>query len=58
MENNYQNNENTGDYSIYDPKVLSLQRENFGVTPKSQESENKEDDHVVDNEDKDVICLD
>ena len=24
IENNYQNNENTGDYSIYDPAVLNL----------------------------------
>ena len=58
VENNYQNNENTGDYSICDPKVLSLQSENFGATPESQESENEEDDHLVDDEDDDVICLD
>ena len=35
IENNYQNNENTGDYSIYDPAVSNLQRENFGATPES-----------------------
>ena len=29
IENNYQNNENTGDYSIHDLAVLNLQRENF-----------------------------
>ena len=41
-ENNYQNNENTGDYS------------NFGATSESQEFENKEEeDHLVsDNDDK------
>ena len=58
IENNYQNNENIGDYSMYDPAVLNLQRENFGATPESQESENEEDDHLVDDEDDDVICLD
>ena len=58
IENNYQNNENTGDYSIYDPAVLNLQRENFRATPESQESENKEEDHLVDDEDGDVTCLD
>ena len=49
---------NTGDYSIYDPAVLNLQRENFGATPESQESENEEEDHLVDDEDDDIICLD
>ena len=58
IENNYQNNKNTGDYSIYDPAVLNLQRENFGATPESQESENEEEDQLVDDEDNDVICLD
>ena len=59
IENNYQNNENTGDYSIYDPAVLNLQRENFGGTPESQESENKEEEnHLIDGEDDAVICLD
>ena len=59
IENNYQNNENTGDYSIYDPAVLNLQRENFGATPESQKSEKEEDnDHLVDDEDGNVICLD
>ena len=47
---------NTGDYSIYDPAVLNLQHENFGATPESQESENEEEDHLVDDEDDD--CLD
>ena len=56
IENNYQNNENTGDYSIYDPAVLNLQRENFGATLESQETENEED-HLVDDEDDNVICL-
>ena len=55
IENNYQNNENTSDYSIYDPTVLNLQRENFGATPESHESENKED-HLFDDEDDDVKC--
>ena len=58
IENSYQNNENTGDYSIYDPAVLNLQREDIGATPESQESENEEEDHLVDDEDGDVICLD
>ena len=58
IENNYQNNKNTGDYSIYDPAVLNLQRENFGASPESQESENEEEDQLVDDEDNDVICLD
>ena len=59
IENNYQNNENTGDCSIYDPAVLNLQRENFGGTPESQESENKEEEnHLIDGEDDAVICLD
>ena len=49
---------NTGDYSIYDPAVLNLQRENFGATPESQESGNEEEDHLVDDEDDDIICLD
>ena len=44
-ENNYQNNENTVDYSIYDPAVLNLQPENFGGTPKLQKSENEVEDH-------------
>ena len=43
-ENNYQCNENTGDYSIYDPAVLSLQQEEKG--------------HLVDDEKDDAICLD
>ena len=53
-ENNYQNNENTGDYSIYDLAVFNLKRENFGATSKSQEFENKEkEDHLVsDNDEK------
>ena len=58
IENNYQNNESTGDYSIYDSAVLNLQRENFGATPELQESENEEEDHLVDDEGDDVICLD
>ena len=37
--------------------MLNLQRENFGATPESQESENKEEDYLVDNENDDVICL-
>ena len=43
-ENNYQSNENTGDYSTYDPAVLSLQQEEKG--------------HLVDDEKDDAICLD
>ena len=58
IENNYQNNESTGDYSIYDSAVLNLQRENFGATLELQESENEEEDHLVDDEGDDVICLD
>ena len=54
IENNYQNN--TGDYSIYDPAVSNLQRGNFGATPELQESERE--DHLVDDEYDDVICLD
>ena len=57
-ENNYQNNEKTGDYSIYDLAVLNLQRENFGATSELQKSENEEEDHLIDDEDDDVICLD
>ena len=56
--NNYQNDENIGDYLINDSTVLNLQRENFGVTPELQESENKEENHLVGDEDDDVICLD
>ena len=37
IESNYQNNDNTGNYSIYDPAALNLQLENFGVTPETQE---------------------
>ena len=44
IKNNYQNNENTGHYSIYDPAVSNLQRENFGATPELQESERE--DHL------------
>ena len=56
IENNYQNNESTGDYSIYDPALLNLVRENFGATPELQESENeKEEDHLVDDEDNNVF---
>ena len=59
IENNYENNENTSDYSIYDPAVLNLQRENFGGNPESQESENEEkENHLIDGEDDAVICLD
>ena len=58
IESDYQNNENTGDYSIYDLAVLNLQSENFGATPESQESENEEKDHLVDDKDNDIICLD
>ena len=43
IESNYQNNDNTGDYLIYEPAVLNLQRENFGATLESQESENEEE---------------
>ena len=57
-ENNYQNNEKTDDYSIYDLAVLNLQRENFGATSELQKSENEEEDHLIDDEDDDVICLD
>ena len=57
--NNYQNNENTVDYLTYNPVVLNLQRENFGVIPESKESEkDKEKDHLVHDQDDDVICLD
>ena len=48
----------TGDYSIYDPAVLNLQRENFGETPELQKSEKEEEDHLVHDEDDEVICLD
>ena len=41
IENNYQNNENTSDYSIYDAAVLNLQHENFGATPGSQNLKTK-----------------
>ena len=58
IENNYQNNENTGDYSIHDRAVLNLQCKNVGATPESQESENEEEEDLVDDEDDDVICLD
>ena len=58
IENNYENNKNTGDYSIYDPAVLNLQHKNFGVTPESQECGNKEEDHLVDDEDDNVAFLD
>ena len=59
IENNYENNESTSDYSIYDPAVLNLQREKFGGTPESQESENEEEEnHLIDGEDDAVICLD
>ena len=56
IENNYQNKENTGNYSIYDRAVLNLQHKNFGATPELQESENEEEDHMVDDEDDNVIC--
>ena len=59
MTNNFQNNENTGDYSIYDPAVLNLQRENFEATPELQESENEEEEyHPVNDEHNGVICVD
>ena len=45
IEKSYDNNENAGDYSIYNRAMLNLQRVNFG------------DDHLVDDEDDDVICL-
>ena len=54
---NYQNNEEIGDYFISDPALLHLQHEDFGVTPELQESENEEEDHLVDGEGNN-ICLD
>ena len=57
IEINNQNNENTNDHSIYDSTVLNLLRKNFRTTPESQASKNKEEDHLVDDEDNN-ICLD
>ena len=54
IENNHQYNENTGDYSIYNPAVLNQLRENFGTSLESQESENEEEGHLV-NEEEDLI---
>ena len=54
IENNHQNNENTGEYSIYNPAVLNQLRENFGTSLESQESENEEEGHLVD-EEEDLI---
>ena len=39
-------------------RICSLQRENFGASPESQESENEEKNNLVDHEDNNVICLD
>ena len=38
--------------------MLNLLRENLGATPELQESENKVEDHLADDEDDNVICLD
>lgn len=40
--------------------MLNLWRENFGANPELKESENeeKEEDHLVDDENDGVICLD
>ena len=58
IENNYQNNENTGDYSIYDPVVSNLQRKNFGASPESRKPENIEDIHLLNDVDGNTICFD
>ena len=57
IENNYQNIDNAGKYPIYDSTVINLQRENFRATPESLEDENEED-HLIDDEDDEVICID
>ena len=57
IENNYENIDNAGKYPIYDLTVINLQRENFGGTPESLEDENEED-HLIDDEDDEVICID
>ena len=54
IESNYENNF-TGERPIYDQAVLNLQTENFGATPNDQE---EEEDHVIDDEDNGVICID
>ena len=57
IENNYENIDNAGKYPIYDSTVINLQLESFGVTPESLEDENEED-HLMDDEDDEVICID
>ena len=57
IENNYENIDNAGKYPIYDSTVINLQRVNFVVTPESLEDENEED-HLIDDEDDEVICTD
>ena len=56
-ENNYENIDNAGKYPIYDSAVINLQREKFGATPGSLEDENEED-HLIDDEDDEAICID
>ena len=57
IENNYESIDNAGKYPIYDLTVINLQRENFGATPESLEDENEED-HLIDDDDEEVICID
>ena len=57
IENNYENIDNAGKYPIYDLTVINLQRENFGANPESLEDENEEN-HLIDDEDDEVICID
>ena len=57
IENNYENIDNAGKYPIFDSTVINLQGENFGATPEFLEDENEED-HLVDDEDDEVICID
>ena len=57
IKNNYENIDNAGKYPISDSTVINLQRENFGATPESLQDENGED-HLIDDEDDEVICVD
>ena len=53
----YEIADNAGEYPIFDKTVINMHRDNFGATPECVEDENEED-HLIDDEDDDIICID
>ena len=48
---------NAGEYPIYDKTVINMHFDNFGATPECVEDKNEED-HLIDDEDDELICID